>query len=125
MAQQARTRPPLDLGDEAAEDEEGEALDLSGFGTKESGGADPGNDKIHQVAKKSGFTGGAKRDIGAPPALRRRRRSPFTDQKGIKCRPEDRDRFEDLAAELGVTDGTLFQMLLECFESEGRKWLDR
>ena len=71
---------------------------------------------VQQVAEKSGFPsreGGVK-------ARRRRKKSPFTMQIGLKCRPEMRDLFQEMSEHLDLYDHTTFERaLLALIEKDG------
>ncbi|MCP5006262.1 MAG: hypothetical protein GY941_20335 [Planctomycetes bacterium] len=73
-------------------------------------------ESVQQVAEKSGFSS---REGGAR-ARRRRKKSPFTMQLGLKCRPEMRDLFQEMSEHLDVYDHTTFERaLLALIEKEG------
>lgn len=72
---------------------------------------------IKEVAEQSGF-------VSRQPQKNRRRRkkSPFTDQLGIKVRPEMKALFQDIGERLSVYDHTTFECaLLALLEKEGIK----
>ena len=75
----------------------------------------PPTEIVQQVARDSGFV-----SREAPPPRRRRKRSPYTAQIGIKARPAMRTLFQDLSAHLDVYDHTTFeQALLALIEKRG------
>lgn len=62
---------------------------------------------IQETAENSGFNSRA-----VSRKRRKGRRSPYTEQKGIKVRPEIKELFEDVADNLDLRDHTLFEMAL-------------
>ncbi len=75
-------------------------------------------EKLTQIAEQSGFIsrepGGRQR--------RRRKKSPFTDQQGIRLRPGMKDLFQDLGEYLNIMDHTTFERaILALAEKEGTK----
>lgn len=60
---------------------------------------------IEAVARKSGFTNRQPPE----PTRRRRKKSPFTEQLGIKVRPGMKEIFQDLGEIIGGYDHTIFE----------------
>lgn len=89
--------------------------ELAGKGRINKNTVDPSS--VQQVATKSGFPSRE----GVIRTRRRRKKSPFTMQIGLKCRPEMRDLFQAMSEHLDLYDHTTFERaLLALIEKEGR-----
>ncbi len=65
--------------------------------------------KVEAVAKTSGFTN---RQQPTKKTRARRKKSPFTEQLGVKIRPDMREIFQDLGELIGEYDHTTFERAL-------------
>ncbi len=75
--------------------------------------------KLEEIAKQSGFTSRQPQT-----SRRRRQKSPFTLQLGIKVRPEMKILFQDMGEYLGVYDCATFERaMLALLEKEGTEVL--
>ena len=89
--------------------DEDDDLDISSLVRNKKATLNRGNEAqaVKESAESSGFT-------SRPISKKRRkgRKSPYTEQKGIKVRPEMKELFEDVADNLDFRDHTLFEMAL-------------
>lgn len=108
MPDEGRKRANLDLNDDIGLEEFIES-------TPAQKKPDPEKALIHKVAEQSGF-------VSRQPKkrIRRRKVSPYTEQLGVKVRPQIRDIFHDIGDRLGVYDHTTFERaILALIEKEG------
>jgi hypothetical protein len=71
---------------------------------------------VQAVAKQSGFPSRE----ASPSRVRRRKRSPYSAQLGLKVRPAMKELFQEVSDHLGVYDHTTFEKaLLALIKAEG------
>ena len=105
-------RPPLIFDDDT---ETVDVQELAGRGRSKKTDVDPKT--VQEIAALSGFPSRGGR---AQVHRRRRRKTPYTTQLGLKVRPEMRDLFHDMGEHLAVYDHTVFERgLLALIEKEG------
>ena len=107
----AKERSELNLDDD--QEESIDIREMAGPMRKDKNIKDP--EIIKAAAEHLGFPSreGAR-------TSRRRKRSPFTQQLGLKCRPQMRDLFQELGEHLGTYDHTTFERaILALIEKEG------
>ena len=79
-------------------------------------------DTVEAVAENLGFTHRQQPAKKAPARRNRRKKSPFTEQLGVKVRPGMREIFQDLGELIGEYDHTTFERaLLALIKEEGAK----
>lgn len=104
-------RASLDLGNKS---DSIDIAELAGSSRLKKDAVDP--ETIKQVSEMSGFPSREK----TVKTRRRRKKSPFTQQLGLKCRPEMRELFQDMSEYLDVYDHTTFERaMLALIEKEG------
>lgn len=59
-------------------------------------------EEIKAISEKSGFP--SREPTQAKPRKSRRKKSPYTAQLGARVRPDTKDRFQDMAVSLNITD---------------------
>ena len=105
-------RPPL-IFDDATET--ANVRELAGKGRSKKPDVDPKT--VQEIAALSGFLSRGGR---AQVPRRRRKKTPYTTQLGLKVRPEMRVLFQDMGEHLAVYDHTVFERaLLALIEKEG------
>ena len=88
--------------------------ELAGKSRKGKNVVDP--ETLQRVAEQSGFPSRE----NARKTLRRRKKSPYTRQLGLKVRPAMRELFQEMGASLDVYDHTTFERaVLALIEKEG------
>ena len=104
-------RPTLDLDDDS---EPVSIEELAGKSGVQKNLIDP--ESVKNVAEQSGFP--SREDASKP--RRRRKKSPYTQQLGLKVRPQMRELFQDMGEHLGVYDHTAFERaILALIAAEG------
>lgn len=101
-------------------DDAPETLDLSGFSPDTDDKADHVSaDAVKAVSEQSGF-GSREPKAAASTTPARRRRSPYTAQIGARVRPETKERFQEIAARLDISDAqALDDALILWLEEKG------
>ena len=98
-----------------ADTETPDVQELAGKSSTNKHAVDP--ETVQGVAEESGFPSRGGR---APVHRRRRKKSPYTMQLGLKVRPGMRELFQDMGEHLAVYDHTAFERaLLALIEKEG------
>ena len=106
-----KQRAALDF---ASDSETVDIEELAGKSRKGKHVVDP--ETLQRVAEQSGFPSRE----NARKTLRRRKKSPYTMQLGLKVRPAMRELFQEMGAHLDVYDHTTFERaVLALIEKEG------
>lgn len=114
------------MGDQRAsiidfDDDEDLASEIADLASKPVKKPSINPETVEEAAKKSGFTN-RKPGKDSKQALprRRRKKSPFTEQLGVKVRPGMREIFQDLGDKIGTYDHTTFERALLALIKEER-----
>ena len=118
------TRARLDLSDNEQDFDLGDDIAaLAGKSAPSKDNIDP--EKIKEVSTKSGFpsrSGKSTAPVKQP--RRRRKKSPYTEQLGVRVRPAVKDVYYELSDQIGGLDQETFEKaVLALIEKQGTKEL--